>query len=79
MRFQIGKNGITPGIIEGLNNAFRTHRTVRVSLLKSAGRDRTEKKKIADELCEKLDGGYKYTIIGFTLVMRKTAKTKKEG
>jgi len=74
MRFQIGKSGITPGVIESLAKAFRTHKTIRISLLKSVGMDRNEKKKIADELCEKLSGNYKYTIIGFTIVLRKAGK-----
>ena len=79
MRFQIGKNGITDGIIGSLNNAFKKHKVIRISLLKSTGRDRNEKKKMAEELCGRLEGSYKYTIVGFTLVMRRVAKTKKKG
>jgi len=75
VKFQIGKNGLTAGVIESLNNAFRTKRMIRVSLLQSAGRDREEKRKIAEELAEKLEGRFKFTIVGFTIIMKKIGKT----
>lgn len=71
VKFQIGKNGITEGVIESLNKAFRTRKSVRISILQSFGRNRDKKKEIAEELSEKLEGNFKYTIVGFTIILRK--------
>ena len=76
-KFQIGKSGINLGVIESLNNTFKNHKFVRVSLLKSSGRDRDNMKKIAEDLTKKLNGNFKYTIIGFTIVMRRVGKMNK--
>lgn len=74
MKFQIGKNGVTEGTLESLNLAFKTHKSIRISVLKSAARDKQKVKDMADELAEKLLGEYKYTIIGFVIVLRKVGK-----
>ncbi len=71
IKFQIGKAGITDGIIESLNNAFMTHKVIRISLLKGSNRNKDSKKKIAEEIVEKLNGKFKYSIIGFTIVMKR--------
>lgn len=73
MKFQIGKSGVTEGILDSLVLAFKTHKSVRISVLKSFERDREKMKKIAEELSEKLPGNYKSKIIGFTIVLRKSA------
>ena len=72
--FQIGKNGLTDGVVESLRLAFKKHKTVRISLLKSAAEERSKIKEIAEEIVKDLDGKGKYRIIGFTIVMRRTAR-----
>lgn len=74
MKFQIGKGGVSEGVLESLTSAFKTHKSVRISLLKSFERDRAKIKSIAEELSEKLPGHYKHTIIGFTIILRKVPK-----
>lgn len=76
MKFQIGKGGITEGVIESLRNAFKTHKTVRISLLKGSGRDKEKTKEMAEEISNRLGGNFKYTIIGFTIVLRRSMKAK---
>ena len=71
-KFQIGKQGITDGVIESLNNAMKSHRQVRVFVLKSATRNREELKKIAESLKQKLKYKISYRIIGYTIIMIKT-------
>lgn len=71
VRFQIGKNGVTDGTIESLRLAFKHHKSVRISVLKSAARDRKEIDKIAKDLSSRL-GNYKYSIIGFTIILRRS-------
>ncbi len=71
-KFQIGKQGITDGVLESLNNAVRTHRQVRISVLKSATRDREELKELVEELKKKIKYKCSYRIIGYTIVIIKT-------
>jgi len=69
LKFQIGKNGITPGVIEFLENAFKTHKRIRISVFKSAGRDRESIGKMALELQTKLKRKVDFRIIGFTIIL----------
>lgn len=73
-KFQIGKNGITPGVIESLHLAFKKHKLVRISALKSTGRDKQKIKEMAEELAQKLKTKthhFTYGIIGFTILLRR--------
>ena len=72
-KFQIGKFGVTEGIIESLNLAYKNHKQMRISVLKSSGRTRESIKDMAQEIAQKLSIGgkyrYDYRIIGFTIIM----------
>jgi RNA-binding protein YhbY len=72
--FQIGKNGITEEVIKALSNSFETHKIIRISMLKSSGRNRDSIKLASQELIERLGGNFKATIIGFTIILRRLAK-----
>lgn len=76
-KFQIGKAGITSGVVENLSVYFKKNKVARISALKSSERDREKIKEIADELCEKLPGNYKYTIVGFTIILRRVGEVKR--
>lgn len=76
IKFQIGKNGVTSGVIESLNLAFKTRKTIRINLLKSAERDRGKIKETAKEIVDGLKGNYKCKIIGFTIILRKAGVKK---
>ena len=71
MQFQIGKSGLSEGVIQSLKKLFENHKRIRISMLPSSGRNRDNIKKMADELVSKLDGNYKYTIVGFTIIVKK--------
>ena len=75
--FQIGRNGVTEGTLESLTLSFKKHKSVRISVLRSAVRDKKRVKEMAEEISDKLVGNYKYTIIGFTIVMRKAGGSQK--
>jgi RNA-binding protein YhbY len=80
LKFQIGKNGINAGLIQGLNLAFKKNKTARIGVLRSASNERKKIEETAKELADKLSGKYKFKIIGFTIVMRKIGiKSKKQG
>jgi len=72
MKFQIGKQGITEGVIVSLKNAFKTHKSVRISVLQNQAPSKDKVRGIAEELCLKLEGNYVFTLIGFTIILRKT-------
>ena len=78
VKFQIGKEGITSGVLQSLRLAFKTHKIVRISALKSSGRDREKIKEMAEYLAKNLGGFYDFRIIGFTIVLhRYQAKPKR--
>ena len=77
IKFQIGKNGLTSGIINSLELAFKNRKQVRISVLKSGTRDREKTKQMAEEIANKLRRNYIYKIIGFTIIMRKVSLRKK--
>lgn len=74
-KFQIGKSGITQGVIDSLVMAFKNHRQVRISLLQASNRDKAKTKEtaqnLADTLARKMNLYFSYRVIGFTIVLRK--------
>jgi len=79
--FGIGKKGLTQNFFESLEKTFKKHDLIKVSILKSATRNREEVKKIAREICSELKKriGKDLTakIIGFTIIIKKWRKLKK--
>jgi RNA-binding protein YhbY len=69
-KFQIGKNGLTDGVLQSLAQDLKHHKQVRISVLKSACRDRNELEKIAIKIKEKLPIK-NYKIIGYTIILIK--------
>lgn len=73
---QIGKNGLTSGIIDWLRNAFKTHTVIKVAVLKSSGRDKEKVRVIAERVVDELGKNYTYRIVGFTITVRKWRREK---
>ena len=71
-QFQIGKNGLTPGFSELVDNAFKNHNIVRISVLPSATRDRDELKTLTDKLQKSLKTPTRTKLIGFTIILKKS-------
>ena len=76
-KFQIGKNRITKGAIDSLNLSLKTHNQIRISVLKSAERDRNKIILMADEIIQKINCKCKYKIIGFTIVLKRQSSKQK--
>lgn len=68
---QLGKQGVTENFIETLRHYFKSHENVKISVLKSATRDREELKKNSEEILDGLGKNYTARIIGFTIVVKK--------
>ena len=73
-KFQIGKNGPTQGAIESLKLNLKNHKQIRISVLKSSGRDKKKMLDIVNELQEKIPARCNYRIIGFTIIISKLGK-----
>ncbi len=72
--FQLGKRGISEEFIETIRDTFKTHESVRISVLKSAGHERNKLKEFSKEILEKLGKNYSSRVIGFTITLRKWRK-----
>lgn len=76
--FQIGKSGITPGVIQAINKMLEHHKHIRISTLKSSGRNRDSIKEMANSLASQLSFNCEYRVIGFTIALRRTAQSSKK-
>jgi RNA-binding protein YhbY len=78
MRVQIGKHGLSEGIVENIAKGFKTRDLIRISILKSCSRNREEIRKMAEELSRKVSKAINKPIatriVGFTIIMRKLRK-----
>ncbi|MEK6758063.1 MAG: YhbY family RNA-binding protein [Nanoarchaeota archaeon] len=77
LTLHIGKNGLTKEFIEHLTAVFKTRRTIKVQLLKSASGDRAQMEKVAQEIIAGLPERYNYRVIGFTIILMKRTIMKK--
>jgi len=71
---QLGKQGISDNFIESLKNHFKNYQNVKVSVLKSAGHDKSKVKEYSKQILEKLGKNYTARIVGFTIVLKKWRK-----
>lgn len=76
-KFQIGKDGITQGVLDSLNLSLKTHTHIRISVLKSATRDKEKTKEMAEKIVNILKYKCRYKIIGFTIILRRQSAKKK--
>ena len=77
-QMQLGKSGITENFMNSLKNQFKNSQVMKISVLKSATRDREEIIKINEELLERLGKNFTGKIIGFTIILRKWRKARVE-
>ena len=71
---QLGKEGVTENFIQGLKNHFKNYENIKISILKSATRDKKEIKEISNNLLEELGKNYSSKTIGFTIILKKWRK-----
>ena len=76
-KFQIGKFGVTAGVIESLELALKNHKQIRISTLKSSGRNRESMDSMGKDIISRLKEKCSYSIIGFTIILIKEAVSSK--
>ena len=70
-QIQIGKQGVTDNFMESLKKQFLKCKTVKISVLKSACRDREEIKKMREKILSDLGNNYTARVIGFKIVLKR--------
>lgn len=77
IKFQIGKSGLTQGVIDSLNVNLKNHSQIRISVLKSSGRTRESMKEMAEKISEGLEYECASRVIGFTIIITRLKKRNK--
>lgn len=78
---QLGKSGVSDNFIETIRRGFKRHDTVKISILQSFSRDKSEIKNAAKEICDKVGDNkfeYKSRIIGFTITLFRFRRKNKK-
>lgn len=70
-KLQIGKRGLTVEFVNQLKKIFENEQMLKVSILKSACRDKENAREISDNLLEQLGKNYTSRLVGYTLTIRK--------
>lgn len=73
-KIQIGKNGLTDEVISQIKSFFEKERMIKVVLLKTACRDKSEAKEIADRIILELGPKFKAKLVGYVLTISKYRK-----
>ena len=78
IQLQIGKNGLTKSFIEQLKKTFADEEIIKVSILKSACRDKKEAQEIINKLIEALGKNFTARLIGYVVTINKFRREIRE-
>lgn len=78
LTIQMGKAGLTKAFIKSLRKAFKYREIVKISVLRSSTRDREELQAMAKEICKALGENFTSKTIGFTIILKKWRKPRKQ-
>jgi RNA-binding protein YhbY len=73
-KFQLGKNGLTEGVMKSLTLVLKNHKQVRISVLKSCCRGKENLNEIARKLEMDLPYRLRARTIGYTIVLIKLSE-----
>lgn len=73
-QIQIGKNRVSENFIKTLEDNFKNHENIKVSVLRGAGHDKDEVKEYSKDILEKLGKNYTAKVVGFTIFIKKWRK-----
>jgi RNA-binding protein YhbY len=69
IQLQIGKNGLTDAFMEQVKRISENEERMKITILKSACRDKKEAKEMCEKLVEKLGKNYTYRLIGYVCTL----------
>jgi len=76
-RLQIGKNGLSSAFIEQVRSIFEKEKMIKISILKSACRDKKDAEKMGKDLVEALGPKYNFKLVGYVLTVIKLRKERR--
>jgi RNA-binding protein YhbY len=76
-RLQIGKAGLSEAFIDQVRSIFEKETLIKISILKSACRDKKDADKMGKDLVAELGPKYDYKLIGYVLTIIKYRKAQR--
>ena len=73
-KIQLGKRGLTEEFVNQAKDLFKNEEIIKISILKSACRNKDDAEKLADNLMESLGKNFDYRLVGYVLTVRKFRK-----
>jgi len=73
-KIQLGKRGLTEEFVNQAKDLFKNEEIIKISILKSACRNKDDAEKLADNLMESLGKNFDYKLVGYVLTVRKFRK-----
>jgi len=76
-QLQMGKAGLSEAFVEQVQSVFENETMIKISILKSACRDKKDAKKIGEDLVGRLGTKYGFKLIGYVLTVIKFRKDQR--
>lgn len=76
-KLQIGKAGLTSAFVGQVRSIFEKETMIKISILKSACRDKRDAEKIGEDLVDALGEKYGFKLVGYVLTVTKFRKSQR--
>lgn len=76
-QLQMGKAGLSEGFIQQVRGIFENETMVKISILKSACRDKEDARKIGEDLVESLGTKFGFKLVGYVLTVTRFRKDQR--
>ena len=76
-RLQLGKAGLSDAFVEQVRRIFEDEKVLKITILRSACRDKKEAEKIGQELIGRLGKKFNYKLVGYVLTIVKFRKSQR--
>jgi RNA-binding protein YhbY len=76
-QLQLGKAGLSEAFVGQVRSIFENEKMIKVSILKSACRDRDEARKIGEDLVNQLGPKFGFKLLGYVLTVSKFRKDQR--
>ncbi len=76
-QLQIGKAGLSNAFVDQVRSIFESETMIKISILKSACRDKDEAKEIGEDLVSKLGKKFGFKLVGYVFTVTKFRKDQR--
>ena len=76
-QLQMGKAGLSEAFVKQVLSVFEEEKMIKISILKSACRDKDDARKIGEDLIDKLGTKFGFKLIGYVLTVSKFRKEQR--